>query len=70
MSRKRGKKRKRSSRAAPPPPLKEWWEEDWAIPVLGLFAVGLFIVVRDMRAEGLARQAQQAQKAQKGAIRG
>jgi hypothetical protein len=62
------KKRKRVS--APPPPLKEWWEEDWAIPVLGLVAVSAFIVIRDMRAEGLARQAQQAQQAQKKVTRG
>ena len=68
MPRKKAKKKsKRVSRAVPPPPLKEWWEEDWAIPVMGLFAVAGYIVIRDMRAEALAKQVQQAQK---GVVRG
>ena len=60
----RKKAMKKRKRVVPPPPLKEWWEEDWAIPVLGLFAVAGYIVVRDMRAEALARQGQ------KGVVRG
>lgn len=50
-------KKKRSAPQAKRP-TTEWWEEDWALPVLILFGVGMFIVVKDMRAEALARQAQ------------
>jgi hypothetical protein len=68
MPRKKARKKsKRVVSSVSPPPLKEWWEEDWAIPVLGLFAVAGYIVIRDMHAQGLVQQAKQGQK---GVVRG
>lgn len=47
----------RTKRATKEKKTTEWWEEDWALPVLILFGVGMFIVVKNMREEALARQA-------------
>ena len=50
-------KRKRKIRRPAPSSRKEWWEEDFALPVLAIFGGGLFLVMRDMRAEAQARKA-------------
>lgn len=52
--------KRRKRRPKKRPPQKDWYEEDWAIPVLGIFAFGMYKVLMDMKAEGDAKRAKLA----------
>jgi len=51
MSKRKRKSKKRKAAA------KDWYEEDWALPVLVIFGVGMVIVLKDMRKEAQAKAA-------------